>query len=67
MADEVLIFIINYFGCIDMLMQDIRPLIWTMFMGHRFTQFWFQNMFSGLQATLKNKGGARVDNQNCQV
>jgi hypothetical protein len=28
-----------------------------MFMGHRFAQFWFQNMFSRLQATPKNRGG----------
>jgi hypothetical protein len=53
----------RYFDCIDMLMQGIRPLIWLMFMRHHFAQFWFQNMFSGLQATPENKG-ACVANQN---
>jgi hypothetical protein len=45
----------RYFGCIDMLMQDNRPLIWPKVMGHCFAQFWFQIMFSGLQATPENQ------------
>jgi hypothetical protein len=55
-----------YFGCIDMLIQDVRLFIWPMFMGHRLYIILVSKYFPGLQATLENRG-ACVDNPNCQV
>jgi hypothetical protein len=58
MCSSFIYLLTRYFGNIDMLMQDIRLLVWPMFMGHHFCTilvseyvFWFAN-YTKKQGTM---------------